>query len=170
MQECSAVRSGSAFFHWLRAMQRLRIHGPLIAIFTTGALLVVWLGSSRVEPASRGVPTVDWDIRRLAAFLNERGLELRVVATRRDSSPEASAFLTTTDKEWKDLNLLIKGSGQKNKWRGTLYCEHDGVSGNWFDLPQQWGDCCLAAGPFLFYGDPELLARVRVSLDTFPEE
>jgi hypothetical protein len=28
-----------------------------------------------------------------------------------------------------------------------------------------WGDCCLVSGPFVFFGDPELLAEIRACLD-----
>jgi hypothetical protein len=31
-------------------------------------------------------------------------------------------------------------------------------------LLDAWADCGWSAGPFVFYGDPELLARVRATL------
>jgi hypothetical protein len=51
-----------------------------------------------------------------------------------------------------------------HSWRGTLFCLRKSGENDWSDLVLSWGDCCLEAGPFLFFGDRELLARVRAAL------
>jgi hypothetical protein len=125
--------------------------------------------------------------------LNGEGLGLRTVATQKDGVVRQTAFLTTTDKEWLDLNLLPKIQKRIDQWRGTLYCVRDpvgnrpellwlarkypgildgarGAGGNHrSELTHQWGDCCLVAGPFLFYGDRELLGRVHAALTVPPQ-
>jgi hypothetical protein len=123
------------------------------------AALAVAIGE-RAAPATSDGPTDNWDIPQLVAYLNEAGLRLRMVATRKEGGVYPSAFLTTTDREWLELNRLPKDSSRINRWRGTLYCEQGPGGDAWSDLARQWGDCCLISGPFLFFGDPYLLARV----------
>jgi hypothetical protein len=132
--------------------------------FAASIVLASWLGSRRLGPAPPGAPLDDWDIPRLAAFLNEQGQQLRVVPTMRQGGPHETAFLTTTSRGWEDLNRLPKDAGRIALWQGTLYCERGPGGDDWLDLTRQWGDCGLVAGPFLFFGDPQLLARVRDAL------
>jgi hypothetical protein len=124
------------------------------------AALAIAVGQ-RVGPSMPDASADDGNIPRLLAYLNESGLGLRMIATRKEGGLYPSAFLTTTDKEWTDLNHLPKDPTQINRWRGTLYCEQGPGGDAWSDLARQWGDCCLISGSFLFFGDPELLACVR---------
>jgi hypothetical protein len=59
------------------------------------------------------------------------------------------------------------------RWAGVVYCERVRypadrervVEYEYRDeVVQSWADCGLRAGPFLFFGDPELLARIRTAL------
>jgi hypothetical protein len=77
-----------------------------------------------------------------------------------------TAFLTT-DIEWENLNRLVKDSKRINEWRGTLYCERERGNDNWWSLTQQWGANYLIVGPFLLYGDRELLVLVRDTVEAF---
>ena len=124
------------------------------------AALAVAVGQ-RVGPPLPDAPADDWNIPQLLAYLNEAGLDLRLVATQKEGGLCSSAFLTITDKAWIDLNRLPKDPKQIERWRGALYCEQGPGGDAWSDLRRQWGDCCLILGPFLFFGDPDLLARVR---------
>lgn len=141
-------------------MHRLRVYWPMMATLGASVVFVFWLGQRKAGPA---LPD-DWDIPRLAAYLNEHGLHLRVVPTAAHAPPDPTAYLTTTDKGWEEFNRLFKGPLQMDKWRGTLYCERGHGGDNWADLARQWGDYCLVAGPFIFFGDLELLGRVRAAL------
>jgi hypothetical protein len=141
---------------------------PLLPVLLVGALLAVWIGQREGgSPRSIG-PADGWDIPRLVAYLNDESLGLRMVATQKNGIIDQTAFLTTTSKGWEDLHCLPKDQKQINRWHGTLYCERgpEGLfEGNdWSDLTHQWGDCCLVVGPFLFYGDRELLGRVLAAL------
>lgn len=133
---------------------------PLLAILAASALVIVWIPHKSRLPASPP-PLSDWNIPQLAAYLNGEGLTLRLVSTRKDGWVGDSAFLTTTDKKWAELNLLFKHPHLIGRWRGTLYCEKNPAGA---DLARVGGDYTLVVGTFLFYGDPELLARVRAAL------
>jgi hypothetical protein len=137
---------------------------PFLAALLAGALLAVTFGQRRDNPATPAAPLDDWDIPRLVAFLNGKGLGLRLVSTRKDGLLDGDAFLTTTDRDWLDLNELPKVPQLIHRWPGTLYCLRKTGEDDWSDRVVFWGDCCLEAGPFLLFGDRELLARVRAAL------
>jgi hypothetical protein len=145
-----------------------RVFRPLWSALLVSASLAVWIGQRVHGPATSDVPPDDWDIPRLVAHLNDQGLGLRMVSTLKTDVIDQTAFLTTTNKKWQVLNRLPKDHKQIDLWRGTLYCElgRDGLfmRDDWSALTSQWGDCCLVIGPFLFYGDRELLGRVRAAL------
>src|SRR5262249_40297666 len=101
----------------------------------------------------------------LVAHLNGEGLPLRLVSNRKDGVVAHTAYLTITGRTWEDLIGLRVYPEEIRHWRCTLYCERGtGSEDNWSDLSQLWGDCCLVVGPFLFFGDRELLGRVRAAL------
>jgi hypothetical protein len=121
------------------------------------------LGYRRIGVDASPLPLDDWDIPDLVTYLNRTGIELRVVASHKTGLIRQSAYLTTTDKDWLQLNHLAKDARGIRQWDGILYCERVGN----YDptaLVQQWGDNCLYAEPFLFYGDTVLLSRVRDAL------
>jgi hypothetical protein len=135
----------------------------LLPALLAGIVLVSGIGQRGEHFARPVVPLHDWDISRLVAYLNGKGLGLRLVSTRQDGVVDRTAFLTTTAKEWVDFNHLYKARNQIDRWEGTLACER-GPAPSWSDLASLWGDCCLVVGPFLFFGDQALLGRVRVAL------
>jgi hypothetical protein len=48
------------------------------------------------------------------------------------------------------------------QWRGIVFCQRDGKQGIILgDLIRFWGKCGMRIGPFVFFGDPELLQRIR---------
>jgi hypothetical protein len=136
---------------------------PLLPALLAG-LLALGLGQRRGGSGPPGVPLEDWDIPRLLAHLNGEGLRLRVVATQHNGATQHTAFLTTTDKAWAELNRLTRDEKRIDEWRGTLHCERGPGRDDWASLTGQWGERCLVVGPFLLYGDRQLLARVRAAL------
>jgi hypothetical protein len=138
---------------------------PLPAVLVAGALFIHDVAQRTGSPTLAVAPLDDWDILRLVAFLNSKGLGLRVVSTRYGGGDlDRRAFLTTTDKGWEELSRLYRGPSHIDRWRGTLICERGPSGADWEDLTRQWGDCCLEVGPFLLFGDRELLGRVRAAL------
>jgi hypothetical protein len=142
-----------------------------LAISAVAAALLVVVCVSR-HPAEAPVaasPMDSWSISEMIARLRQAGLEFRVVATREDAATapnvfpttDNNVFLTTTDQGWTELNLLPKLPDHIERWRGTLYVESLRPDQDWSIRTQLWGDYYLVVGRFLFFGDPELLARVH---------
>jgi hypothetical protein len=134
--------------------------GPVLA----ASLLAIVCLSRRESRGPADPPLDGWDIRELVAHLRTAGLALRVVPTQKDEVVSHNAYLTTTDQRWEEFNRLPKSCDLIDSWRGTVYVEKGPADADQSDRMQLWGDCCLAAGPFLFFGDPELLARIRSAL------
>jgi hypothetical protein len=142
-------------------MQRSFARWLLPAVLVVPVLLVVAFGPRRASPATS--PLDDWDFTKLVAHLNRAGLGMREVSTQKNGVIGNAVFLTTTDKEWDDFNRLTKDPRRIAEWQGILYCECVKGRNPWL-LTSQWGEDCLVAGPFLFYGDHKLLAQVRAAL------
>lgn len=152
----------------MAAINRLCWHGgrsPLLVLLAA-ALLAAAVGQRKRTYTEAPPALDDWDIPQFVASLNGKGLGLRLVSTQKNGLIGQTAFLTSTDKEWIDLNPLPKVPKHITRWQGTLYCERGVREPNWSKLTGQWGDCWLAVGPFLLYGDRELLARVRAAFKT----
>jgi hypothetical protein len=49
-------------------------------------------------------------------------------------------------------------------WKGVVYCERNVDDLNRESRLRLWGGRCLCAGPFLFFGDPELLEEIRSAI------
>jgi hypothetical protein len=148
---------------------------PFLAALLGGTLMAVALWQRPDGPAKPARPLNDWDIPQLVSYLNGQGLGLRLVPAEKDGVIDREAFLTTTDQDWSDLNVLPKLRERIHCWQGTLYCLRNKEGYVLSGQVDSWGDCCLVAGPFLFFGDRELLARVRAALsepassgDSFP--
>jgi hypothetical protein len=140
-----------------------RVFSAWVAAFLAGALLAAWVVGRGGEHTTTA-PTLDgWDVPRLAAHLNARGLGLRVVSVSQDGTNNLAAYLTTTDKRWEDFNRLTRDPLQLDRWRGTLICERDSRGDVWSDRIGPSDDGYLIVGPFLLYGDRDLLDRVRAA-------
>jgi hypothetical protein len=135
-----------------------------VLVLAAGALLAAWISQRGSGLATPAVALDDWDIPQLVDYLNGQGFGLRVVATQRDGVIRQTVFLTTTDQEWTDFNRLPNDHNEIDLWRGTLYCMRGPTGPLWSPLLREWGECALVIGPFLLYGDRDLLGRVRAAL------
>jgi hypothetical protein len=131
------------------------------AVFAAAVLLAVSLGQRRATPPP--LPLDDWQLPELVAHLKRAGLRLRMAAIAKNGAISPAVFLTTEEKPWRELNGLSKDPKRIAEWRGVLYCEYRGGRDQ-AGLARLWGEDCLTAGPFIFYGDAALLARVRDAL------
>ena len=145
-------------------MRLPRAHWILLAGFVASVLLAAALGQRTASPRTPPLPLNDWDIPQLVDYLHRAGIRLHVAPTAKDGVVQNTAFLTTTERTWYELNRLRKDAKQLDPWQGILYCERLELDEMWRVMADQWGDFGWSAGPFLFYGDPELLARVRAVL------
>jgi hypothetical protein len=133
-------------------------------VLLSAALLAVSVGERQADLPSTGVPPDKWEVPQLVAYLNGKGLDLRMVPIVRDGAIRQTAFLTTTSQRWDSFNRLIKDPKQIHQWQGTLYCERAPHWASWGDPTLQSADGCLVIGPFFLFGDRDLLGRIRDAL------
>jgi hypothetical protein len=126
------------------------------------ALVIAYLsrpaGVPQPPPTTPGLE--DWDVPRLARNLQEHGLEVRLVPTDGHGGTPRSGYLTTTDKGWGDLNPVAKVCEAIDLWQGTVYCERL-CGGERETQIEVWGDCCVRLGPFLLFGDRDLMREIQ---------
>jgi hypothetical protein len=171
----TAIEASSGFTPLDVSKLSWRAGWPFLAALLGGTLMAVALWQRLDGPAKPALPLHDWDIPQLVSYLNGQGLGLRLVPPQKEGVLDKEAFLTTTDQSWSDLNQLPKIRERIHGWHGTLYCLRNKEGYVLSGQVDVWGDCCLVAGPFLFFGDRDLLARVRAALnepvasgDSFP--
>jgi hypothetical protein len=131
------------------------------------ALVLAVAHDARDRGRSPGGPSAlaGWDVPRLADHLRASGLRLRAVSA--EGAGRAAGdrvFLTTADEPWEHFNGLVALPEQVGRWRGTVFCERLHQPGSRDEALRQWGECGLRAGPFVLFGDPDLLAQVRQAL------
>jgi hypothetical protein len=145
-----------------KVRRRIVLAGSLAAL----ALLAAWGWRPTDDGPTAATPDVaGWDVPRMAEHLRSRGLAFRLIPGDEPGvNAASSAYLTTTAKTWRELNALPKVRERIGDWQGTLHCERVNQPGARALQIQRWGDCCLEVGPFVFFGDPALLARVRAAL------
>jgi hypothetical protein len=142
-------------------------HFPRYCLICTAVLamtvLAISVGQRRANRTATLPSLKDWDIPTLANHLNRAGLNVQLLSPSKDGSIALSAFLTTTHKDWEELNRLgiNPGPSRIKEWRGIVYCER---AGQGEPGSPHWENHSLVVGPFLFYGDAELLERIAVLL------
>jgi hypothetical protein len=97
----------------------------------------------------------------MRARLGERLPQLLQTADAADGNYEAGFYLTAAPTSWETLNGLPRMPERAVRWHGVAHCRRCGVEQPFVD---HWGEHGLAAGPFLFFGDPDLLTQIRVAL------
>jgi hypothetical protein len=145
-------------------MQRSWHYVLLCTGFMGLAFMTVWVGPCPMGPVPPSLPLDDWDIPQLAAHLNKMGVEVHTVPTQKGAVASSTAFFTVAEKEWLYLNGLLKTPERIQQWQGIVYCSLEAPNTR-ADLAQQWEDRCLVAGPFIFYGDADLRARIAAALN-----
>ena len=127
-----------------------------------GAALMRWW--AKEPPPARPPDLDDWDIPRLLRHLENRGLHLRPIATLQKGPIAHNLYLTCTGQGWVEVDGLLKAPAQIDRWRGTVYCEMIFNPVRRMQRLDQWGDCGLGVGPFVFFGDRALLRQIRDAL------
>jgi hypothetical protein len=106
----------------------------------------------------------DWDVPDLAGYLEGQGLRLHLSPTAAGRNASANAYLTTAVRPGAELYGLVKDTNNMQPWAGVVYCERLRHPENREEILASWADCGLRADPFVFFGDPALLARIRTAL------
>jgi hypothetical protein len=106
----------------------------------------------------------DWDVPRLVDHLHDNGVDLHMTSPYKGKPVADVAYLSESERPWEELIYLPASPEAVDKWRGVVYCEKV-ASPAWRDQRiAQWGDACLDAPPFLFFGDRQLLGRIGGAL------
>jgi hypothetical protein len=127
------------------------VHKVLILIMGVGCLVQ----SYRLHCFDPSNASSDADLQNLARGLFEGGLEGRVVAERQDGLLIGAIFLTQTDLNDNEIRRLIIDPNWDSRWHGTVKIYYD---------PQRQfvgnEDFEYRYGPFLLFGDQELIHRI----------
>ena len=144
-------------------MQRFPRYCLLATAVLAMTLLAVSVGQRLGNGAAALESLDDWDFPQVADHLNRAGLEVRLQSPSKNGLLGHNAFLTTSPKDWEQLNRLRinPGTSRIQEWRGIVYCERVGKGEPRLQL---CSDHSLVVGPFYFYGDAELLEHIRVVL------
>jgi hypothetical protein len=137
----------------------------LFLALLAGSVVALRIAQHASGPPGPTLLEDNWDIPRLVAHLNARGLQVHVIPTQKDGPLFPSVFLTTRERDWSYFNRLTRDARQIEQWQGTVYCGLRGCEPDSADLDRLWGDCYFTAGPFLFFGDRALLEKVRATFD-----
>ncbi len=114
-----------------------------------------------------GLPMVrmdGWSVTDLVGHLQSRGLELQAVGSSEKGPITNRAFLLQREKPWKELAGLVKDLSRLDTWKGVVFCERVLRPETADSVAHSWEGACLRADPFLFFGDPQLLAAIRSAL------
>jgi hypothetical protein len=100
----------------------------------------------------------------LTQRLRRAGLPLHVVPIT-DISPEEGLYLCERPQPREQLQMLRRAVALGDRWRGVVFCEFNKRLGEVPDEElQRWGEHGMQLGPFVFFGDPALLRRIRQAL------
>ena len=100
----------------------------------------------------------------LAELLRQSDPPLYVVPMT-DYGPETGFYLCEQPRSREQLQLLRRAAEQGERWRGIVYCEMHGSLGEIEENEwQRWGAYGMRRGPFVLFGDPALLGRIREAL------
>jgi hypothetical protein len=113
------------------------------------------------QPAPAPDPLASWGIPKMRARLAERLPHLVQTADAAGGQAEVGFYLTTAPRPWEALNRLSCVPERADRWRGAVHCGHYCEV---LPVVEGWGEHGLVAGPFLFFGDPELLSQIQDAL------
>jgi hypothetical protein len=157
----------------LRSALTKKLGGFLVLVAVLAAV-AWWRGGPR------RVAMESWGVEDLVFHLHERGVKVRSVSSMRAGPLDQGVFLTTTNDQgvfltntnesWERLNRLSATPDRIDDWEGTVYCYRPGRN-RWGDERLlMWGDCGQREGPFIFFGDRALRARISDALRSPPVE
>jgi hypothetical protein len=100
----------------------------------------------------------------LTEHLRRSGLSLHVVQMTA-KSPEEGLYLCERPLEREQLQWFRRAAQDGDRWRGVVFCEFNRTLGETPDAElERWGEYGMRLGPFVLFGDPALLRRIRQAL------
>jgi hypothetical protein len=142
----------------------LRAPALVALVILIGLAVAATSWRARSAPKRCEVCMDGWDVHDLAGYLEGQGLRLHLSPSFAGGDARSNAYLSTTAKPIAELYWLAKNSRKMHPWSGVVYCERLRHPEDREGVLESWADCGLRAGPFVFFGDPALLARIRTAL------
>jgi hypothetical protein len=128
-----------------------------------GLIFVVVLRWHVWFPPPPEVPVSLRTVAQLRSFLQDQ-LGLYAAPTSVTAENPNNLFLSRGPVEWNRLMKLGRFPEHVGDWQGIVVVEPFNPQWNISPLLHGWEDCCLQLGPFLFFGDPALLAEIETAL------
>jgi hypothetical protein len=161
LRECVNGESGS-----LRKSNRARPAILLLLLsvaLVMGASLLLRPAAHQSEPLESHA-SMSQNAADLALLLRHKVPQARIVSTRADGQIDRSFLLTVRETDEEALRRLPRVAERAEQWRGTVLCEWL-VNWETADLfLEEWGEFAFALPPFVFFGDKELLERIKKAL------
>jgi hypothetical protein len=131
-----------------------------LALAFTLCVVVVPLSCQLLSPPAVPPRTLT----ELTERLHRAGLSLDMVPLT-DISPEEGLFLCERPQPREQLQKLVRAAEHGERWRGVVFCEFNRRLGEIDEAElARWGEHGMQLGPFVFFGDPALLRRIRQAL------
>jgi hypothetical protein len=132
-----------------------------VSVFAVSVAMIPLGGQLRRGPTSQPSTMTELTVR-----LSQRTPSLHVVP-QLPASLDSAIWVCTRPQSREQLWGLIRDSKrvQAGQWQGIVFCERMGES--WvIDVEDEfirnnWGECAMRIGPFVLFGDPDLLQRIR---------
>jgi hypothetical protein len=119
-------------------------------------LVGVW---GLAEPAK--VDPRNWHLADFVRHLHERGLHLKVVSSRQDGRWGGDLYLTeNSDLTWQSFQVKPRTAARIEQWRGSVWVRRLPRGDTAWSL-YDWQEPGCRIGPFLLFGDEELIERIR---------
>jgi hypothetical protein len=124
------------------------------------SVLVLWVYQSPSSFQS-GPPGRINDLHDLAFRLRQSGLDLRGVSPREDGLWLNPVYLTNTEYGVAELKKLTVNPKAVERWKGTVIVFSDETIDT-----TDWGENGFDWGPFVFFGDKNILLEIARALET----
>lgn len=133
----------------------------------------IWIGLFLASVAP--VPFISRSLRRpiappctlaqIAEFLSQNAPDLYVVPPIEDR-PECGLYICMHPQPRGQLVRLVRnpkiiGTSRLGEWQGVVFLDRLGNIDLLAEEIQTWGEHGLQIGPYVFFGDPDLLQRIR---------
>jgi hypothetical protein len=146
------------------ALRKTRARRPRLDRLVLGAVLVLpalYVAGRRAAP-----PPPRAAIPALLARLEARGLRLHAVpADHCHGDVRRGVYLCDGPRPWEQVAGLPADPARACRWRGVVLAQ---AFDDLMTVPDEdvrsWGACGHRDGPFVFFGDPALLARLKAAL------
>jgi hypothetical protein len=152
----------------------------VIGIFLTAMVavpLTCWMQTPPATPPP--ILTELSTLTELAEVLSQQAPEWHRVPIMKNGSLELGFYLCSETRSWEQLTSVRRSYRDAARWRGVVHCAarwrgvvHCEYISNIMPVAewniQEWGEHAMRIGPFLFFGDPDMLRRIDKIIRSIP--